>query len=359
MKYLSKKKLNYIIYMISVVVLIFIAFDLYLTLRIHNELGKMASKPGRWPAGSYVYDKEIGFDFATNISNYIQDSSFYVKSHQLGYRIGKHEDSVSNQPGGILSLGCSLTYGDEVESEQTFTQLIADSLNIPAYNYGVCSFSYIHALLKAKKLVAQGVVEKLQPEYVILGCWKGLLNRSRSPFPPIASKNIPLTAAYLVNGEDSLKIEYPLSARQFFELGTMYRRDGPELSLDKFTKIFTSVPRFVYIYLKNNRLTKKMRGYNSVNKVSDYDVYNFYFSGIEDIFSSSKTRIIVLFMPVNIKDKPDKALIKAMADHPEIIFVDGLQAVKKYKAPVTSYRGKHPQPEAHNAYALETLDLLK
>lgn len=345
--------------MICVIVLIFTAFNLYLTIRIHNELGKMASKPGRWPAGTYVYDKEIGFDFASNISNYIQDSSFYVKSHQLGYRIGENEDASSFQPGGILSLGCSLTYGDEVESEQTFTQLIADSLNLTAYNYGVCSFSYIHALLKAKKLADQGVIEKLQPKFVILGCWKGLLNRSRTPFPPIASKNIPLTAAYIANSEEGPNIEYPLSARQFFELATMYRKEGPDLSLVKFTKIFTAVPQFVYIYLKNNRLFKKMRGQNSANKVSDYDVYNYYFTGIENIFSSTQTSIIVLYMPITDKDHPDKALIKAMANHPDIIFVDGLRAVKKYETPVKSYKGKHPQPEAHEAYALETISLLQ
>ena len=110
----------------------------------------------------------------------------YLSSKKLKYRIGEQEDAVSYQPGGIMSLGCSFIYGDEVNADDTFTQLIADSLELPAYNYGVCSFSYTHALLKAQKLKNEGVLDKLQPKYVILGCWKGFPEQSGSPFPPAA-----------------------------------------------------------------------------------------------------------------------------------------------------------------------------
>ncbi|MBC8321080.1 MAG: hypothetical protein H8E34_10185 [Bacteroidetes bacterium] len=359
MKHLNSKRLTYLIYMFSVIVVIFLIFNIIITYLIHSQLGEMASKPGRWPAGSYIYDKEIGFDFAPCISDYIQDSSFYVKSHQMGYRIGENEDAVSFRPGGILSLGCSLTYGDEVDSEETFTQVIADSLEIPAYNYGISSFSYVHALLKAQKLKDEGLLDKLKPKYIILGCWQGLLNRSRTPFPPIASKNVPLTAAYLAKDESGIKINYPLSTRHVFELVTMYRKEGTDLSLRKFVKIFMSVPRFVYIYLKNNRLFQKMRDIKSSNKVSDFDVYDFYFTGIENLFSASQAKIIVLFMPNNAKDQPDEDLFKALAKHPDITFINGLRAVKKYGVSTHDYQGKHPQPAAHRAYALETLSRIK
>jgi hypothetical protein len=115
--------------MFGVIVLIFVIFNIYITIQIHKELVKEVINPGRWPAGSYIYDSEIGFDFAPNVSELIQNGRFYVKSHQLGYRIGEQEDAVSYQSGGILSLGCSFTYGDEVDAGDTFTQLIADSLH--------------------------------------------------------------------------------------------------------------------------------------------------------------------------------------------------------------------------------------
>ncbi len=359
MKLLSKKNLNYLIYMVSVILLIFIAFNTYITFQIHDQLAKMTSKPARWPVGAYIYDSKIGFDFAPDVSGPIQDGSFYVKSHHLAYRIGEYDDGNSFQARGVLSLGCSLTYGDEVESGQTFTQIVADSLNLPAYNYGICSFSYIHALQKAQNLKDEGVLDKLQPKYVILGCWKGLLNRSRTPFPPIAAKNIPLTAASIYKDKGELGIRYPLSSRHVFDLVTMYRKDGPELSFKKFMKIFTSVPGFAYIYIKNNQLYQTMRELKPEAQVSDYDVYDFYFSGIEKLFPSPATQIVVLFMPVAANDHPDAALMKALSQHPGILFVNGLEAVKKQDIPLKDYKGKHPQPAAHMAYARETIDLIE
>lgn len=357
MKYLNSKKMKYLIYMLSVIVLIFVVFNIYITIQIHKELVKEVNNPGRWPAGSYIYDPEIGFDFAPNVSEPIQNGSFYVKSHRLGYRIGEQEDAVSCKSGGILSLGCSFTYGDEVNAGVTFTQLIADGLDLPAYNYGVCSFSYTHALLKAQKLKDEGVLDKLQPKYVILGCWKGLPRRSRSPFPPTASKKLPLAAAYIDKDGEDLNIHSPFKIQYIFNMMEMYRREGIELSFKKFIKIFILAPRYLYLRLINNRLYQEHKARQS--EVTDYDIYDFYFTGIKSLFSAYQTRVIVLFMPTSPNEHPNEALKKAIAKHPDFIFVDGQQALKKYDTPVRDYRGKHPQPAAHMAYARGTIGLIR
>jgi hypothetical protein len=358
MKLPHSKKLNYLLYMFCVIVLIFAAFDTYFTIKIHKKLVQVASKPGRWPVGAYIYDEAIGFDFAPNISGPIDDNRFYVKSHQLGYRISKDEDAASYQPGGVLSLGCSFTYGDEVESSQTFTQLVADSLHVDAYNYGICSFSYIHAFLKAKELKEQGILDKLKPEYVILGCWSGLLDRSRSPFPPLSSKSLSMPAAYLAKDGSDVKIKYPMNTRSIFALVEQYRKEGTNMSLKRFVKIFISVPRYIYLYLKNNQLTQKVKNRAFPNDATDYEVYDFYFTGIEKVFADYHCRIIVLFMPNQPNEQPDGALKKAIANHPGIILVDGLDAIKKYEVPVKDYQGKHPQPFTHLAYAREILQTI-
>ena len=345
--------------MVSIIVLIFVAFNTYVTFRIHSELAKLAQSPMRWPVGAYIYNQHIGFDFAADISGPIQDNSFYVKSHHLGFRIGENQAGDSFEAGGILSLGCSLTYGDEVESEQTFTQIFADSLGIPAYNYGVCSFSYAHALVKVQNLQDEGVLNKLKPQYVVLGCWKGLPDRTRTPFPRIASKSVPLTAAYLGKDGNEIEIEYPLSSRHAFELITMYRKDGPDLSLQKFMKIFFAIPRFVYIYLINSRLSQKVKQINPNSRLTDYEIYDFYFTNIERIFSSYHSKIIVLFMPISPHDVVGDGLKKALAAHPNVIFVDGKEAIKKYRVPLKDYKGKHPQPTAHKAYALQIISTLE
>lgn len=354
MKYLSKKKLYFFLYVVVVLIVILIGFNIYFTFQIHKQLSKVASQPGRWPVGAYVYDPGIGFDFAPNISGFIQDRSFYVKSHRLGYRIGKNEDASNFQDKGVLSLGCSFTYGDEVESEQTFTQLVADSLNIPAYNYGVSSFSYIHALLKAQKLKDEGILDQIKPEYVILGCWSGLLDRSRSPYPPLTG-NMPLVAAHITKNEDGLNIHPAANFNDAFELIKLYRKEGPGMNFEKFRKIFVIAPSYVKMFLTMDRSkgASKNKTYNE--NVTDFEIYDFYLTEMEKVFSSYNTQIIVLYMPYRSFDIPDKALMEALALHPDIILVDGHEAVKRFNLKDREYISRHPQPEAHQAFAWETI----
>jgi hypothetical protein len=358
MKILNSKTVKYWTYMVSVIILILLVFNTVITLIIHNRLAQAVSKSGRWPVGAYIYDREIGFDFAPNVSGPRKGGSYYVKSHQFGYRIAKEEDPVAYQPGGLLSLGCSFTYGDEVESEQTFTQLAADGLNIPAYNFGICSFSYIHALLKAEKLKEQGVLDKLRPKYVVLGCWSGLPDRSRSPFPPLGSNSLLLPAAYLAKEDGELEINHPINLQDVFDLVEIYRKEGIELSGKKFFRIYFSGPRFAYIYMMNSRAAGRVNS-AAKNDVTDFEVYDFYFSGIEKVFADYNTTIIMLFMPNSNSDElPDQSLIDAVAAHPGIIPVNGLQAIQRYDISVRDYMRKHPQPAAHKAYAQEIIDVI-
>jgi hypothetical protein len=356
MKILTKKRLNYLLYIVIVVVVILAAFNTYLTYYIHKQIAQVVSNPGRWPDGAYIYDDAIGFDFAPNVSGWIDDRSYYVKSHQFGYRIGQEESADAWQPGGVLSLGCSFTYGDEVESEQTFTQVLADSLGIPAYNYGICSFSYTHALQKAQELKDEGILDQLQPKYVVLGCWNGLPDRSRAPFPPLASKTLPLPAAYITKEGGEVKIREPLKIQHIFGMVEMYREEGTDMSFKKFIRIFTAVPKYVYLYVKNNRMARQWRSRTFKNDVSDYEVYEFYYSRIKKIFSAYNSQIIVLYMPSSREEEPGNDLIRVLANHPDIIFVDGFKAIKKYGVPNREYQGRHPQPAAHKAYAWEILE---
>lgn len=356
---INSKKMKFRIYMFSVIILIFAAFNTYFTFLIHKELKSVVSNPGRWPAGSYVYDPEIGFDFATNVSAPIKDNSFYVKSHRLGYRISKRRNSCRYSTGGVMSLGCSFTYGDEVESNETFTQVIADNLRIHAYNYGVCSFSYIHALLKAKKLKDLGILDNLQPKYLVLGCWEGLVDRSKTPFPPLSTKSLPIASAYIIKDGEDLRINSPLNTKHTFDMVNLYRNEGVEMSFNKFVKIFFTAPRYIYLYLHNKLLFQRQQKRDFNNNISEYDVYSFYFTEIEKLFSKYKTKIIVLYMPTSPKNHAGEGLKKALADHSNIMFVDGLKAIEKYDVSTKDYQGKHPQANAHKAYGLETASMIR
>lgn len=358
MKFLATKNIRYLVIMTGVIGMILIVFNIIFTLQVHKKIVPIVSQPGRWPAGAYIYDKNIGFDFAPNISGPVGDGSFYVKSHRFGYRIGEHEDAGSFQPGGMLSLGCSYTYGDEVNADQTFTQVAADSLNIPAYNYGICSFSYTHALLKAEKLKREGILDQLRPRYVVLGCWSGLPDRSRTPFPPLASGNLPFPAAYLAKDGDEVHIKYPMKIRNVFNLVELYRQEGTDLTVKKFMIIFVSVPRYIYLYTRYNRLVESIRTRTFRNDVRDKEIYDFYFTGIESVFAEYQAQIIVLYMPHRKDEKPDRELREALAGHPGIILANGLEAINKYGVPTRDYQARHPQPSAHQAFAREIVEAI-
>lgn len=356
MKLIDRKKLNYIIYLIVVITLIFVAFNIYFTIKIHRQLVEVAESPGRYPPGAFIFDPEIGFDFASNISSPAKDGGFYVKSHKLGFRIAEHDNPVSLIPGGVMSLGCSFTYGDQINSEETFTQLAADRLMKPAYNYGVSAFSYVHAILKARKLKEDGILEKIKPTYLILGCWKGLPDRSRSPFPPTENNKFPLTAAYLTLIDEEPQIQPPLRIEHAFKMVDQYRIEGSRLTFNRFLSIFIKAPEYVYFQLKHNLLHRKKKEGNLESNLSDYMLYDYYFTEIEEIFSPYRTRIIVLYMPIRPNEQVGGALKRAIAKHQEITFVNGSDAIRKHDVPVKDYQTRHPLQSAHKAYAAEIVE---
>ncbi len=360
MKLPGSNTTKYLAYLLAISILILVAFNAFVSFQLHKGIAKSVDNPDRWPVGSYAYDSVIGIDFSSNISARMPNGSFYVKSHQLGYRIGEHEDSVSYQPNGILSLGCSFTYGDEINSEQTFTQLIADSLQLPAYNYGICSFSYAHALLKAQKLKAEGVLDKLKPKYVLLGCWNELPNRSRSPFPPMTSGDLPFACAYFAKCNEGTCVQPPpLNTSYIPEMVELYRREGTALTFKKFSKIFMLVPQYLRDRMTNTRLQEQLQANAADNQVTNFDIYDYYFTNIENTFSAYGSRIVVLLMSVTLDEQPDEGLKNALAKHPQIMLVNGHKALEKYQVPLSDYVNIHPQPLAHLAYAHETVDFIK
>lgn len=97
---------------------------------------------------------------------------------------------------------------------------------------------------------------------------------------------------------------------------------------------------------------------SSKDEVTDSEVYNFYFNEIEEIFSDYGSKIIVLYMPYLSFDLPDKALTEVLTRHPDILMVNGFQAVKDFNVPPIEFEKRHPQPKAHEAYAWEAIKVI-
>jgi hypothetical protein len=139
----------------------------------------------------------------------------------------------------------------------------------------------------------------------------------------------------------------------------IYREQGAGMSLKKLGKLFVSAPEYVYLFIQNQRLAQKMK-YTDRKDVSDLEVYDFYFSGIEEVFSAYGSKIVVLFMPnTYFNEEPGDELIKAVDAHPGVLFVNGYKAIEKHNVPGKDYVRIHPRPRAHEAYAREILKRLE
>ncbi|MFA5146208.1 MAG: hypothetical protein WC515_02350 [Candidatus Omnitrophota bacterium] len=282
-----------------------------------------------WPEGAFKYGT-TGYEMSPSFSSSMTDGSFFIHSHKLGYRIPRHADGSIIEEGGILSLGCSFVYGYEVEAEQTFTYLAADSLHLPSYNYGVCASSYANVILQLKELKRRGILDRLKPAIIVLGAENLLFERSLSPFLPTGHNGPPLAGPYITRKDDIMQIVDPPS---------MLR--GKHLFF----------PRMLYAeFIKKN--------YKGPD-ISPFELYDFVIGAINEIIAPYKMRFIILWMPLGPNDSLDEGFKKVIARYDNITLVNGLDAIRRYKVANEEYSGRHPGPEANMAYAQAIVSALR
>lgn len=308
---------------------------------------------GRWPLGAYEHDPVVGFRLARGFSAPLLDGSFHTRTHSLGYRIPQFGDPNEVIPGGILSLGCSFTYGDELEAEETFTYRAAAELGLPAYNYGVCAYSYATMLLLLQRLQEEGVIERLRPGFVLLAVGDWLVPRSFNPFMP--SEGLQYAYPYLRERAGHLEIAQPpeqFSLAHMFCFQKAYfpegRRDVP-LTPRRFLLLVREVPRVLYANFLGNRERARLK---REAPVPAQRVYDFLLQEVEKISAPAGMRVLVLWMATVPGQTLDPALRAAVARHPGVLLINGGEALRYDAVPPEEYCcGHHPGPKAHAAYA--------
>lgn len=305
-----------------------------------------------WPQGAYRLNSTMGFEMSPGFSATMLDGRFSIHTHQLGYRIPKFLNNSSITPGGVLSVGCSFTYGDSVEAEQTFSYLVADKLHLPSYNYGVCSYSYATVILQLKELKEKGILDQLKPSILILGAGKWLSSRSMSPIMPMSPGYV-LLSPYI--GKESGRVQI-VSPPQLFSnecvLGSYedYFFDQ-QIGLTKkgFYLLSHYFPRLLYAKFATLLGSRQP-------PVSSYELYDYVITEIKKVIAPYGMKFVILWMPFDIQETLDEGLAKAMAKHDDIILVDGSDAIAKYQVRPFDYRHRHPSPIAHDAYAKEIVN---
>lgn len=336
---------------ILVIVLILFGITSYFTVKYIN-----AKAITRWPKG--VFRSSVaGYEIAPSFSSSMLDGSFFVHSHQLGYRIPKFADDSNIKEGGILSVGCSFTYGDEVEAEQTFTYLIADSLHLPSYNYGVCSYSYANIILQLKELKDKGILDKLKPSMIILGAGNWLTRRSLTPFLPTGYNGPPIVGPYVMKKDNVIRITSP--PRAFY---IKYFYDGIDENLNsRINKIKFNLKRFCLMLLVTPRIlyVEFIKKNYKESDVSSFELYEFVISEIKEVISPYQMKFVILWMPLQENENLDEGFKKALERHRDIILVDGFNAIREYGVEKNDYVSRHPSLEAHRAYAEEIIAALR
>jgi hypothetical protein len=326
---------------------------IYNTVAYHDVLVK-----GRWPLGVYEYDPVLGYRLSPGFSGRLLDGSFHASTHELGYRVPEFGDRVLSAPGGVMSLGCSFTYGDEVEAEQTFTYLVGERLGLPAYNYGVCAYSYATMILQLRRFKEGGVLDRLRPRVLVLAVGDWLIARSFSPFMP--SDDLQYAYPYLSVRDGEVEIMQPpeaFSLAHLFRLQRAYfpegRRDVP-LTLRRFLLLAHEVPRVVYANLLGNRQRARLkRG----SPVPSEVLYDFVLREVEKVSFPARIHLVVLWMSTLPNEDLDPGLRAAVAHHPGVDLVDGGDALRQDRVAADQYCcGHHPGPQAHQAYARAIAD---
>ncbi len=310
---------------------------------------KLRDNP-RWPREAFRYNASIGYEMSPSFSSIMLDESFFINSHKLGYRIPNLGDSNNIERDGILSVGCSFTYGDGVEAEQTFSYLVADNLQLASYNYGVCSYSYASVILQLKELKQQGILDTLRPNMLILGTTNWLIERSLNFFMPTDDASIGVYP-YIAKKAENIEIAKP---PKIFSIKYPPRRHSNEktifgLDFKRFYLMSLIVPQLLYA-----NFIKKIYTYEKSN-INSFELYDFVITEIKKIISPYQMKFIILWMPVEENEHLEEGLKKAVEKHSDVILVNGIDAIKKYNIKSKEYIHIHPRPKAHQAYAREIL----
>lgn len=322
-------------------------------------------------AGCYRYNPKTGFELIPNYEdNNIKPTSnskttpsfFRIKTHKLGYRIPLSENASKNIPFGIMSVGCSYTFGEDVNAEETFTFLTSNHFNLSSYNYGVSSYSYASVIQQLKYLKENGTLDLLRPKILILGAGNWLYQRSLSPFYPTVNPQCAYPYISKVNGK--LQISYPpdfYSTKHLFNLRNYYFPfTTANLTPKRFFLITQNLPRFLTAWAQNSIIYRNPKVFNKyiASKTTSFELYDFVLTEIEEIVSQYKTKIIVLWMPYYEGDFTDGGLVTAVHYHEGIYLVNGLEALHNYDIKKEDYEFIHPRPSAHKAYANQIIKII-
>lgn len=142
-----------------------------------------------------------------------------------GFRALSHQESDSL----MLFLGCSFTWGDYCPVEKTYVNQVTNLLKINGLNYGVNAYGLAQMLLLAERMIP-----KHRPHYVVVQYSPWLTDRARFMFYPSAYGSMPYPFV-AQNEQNKLYIHQPYFLSSLYNVDYQYFKKTPESFFDKMT----------------------------------------------------------------------------------------------------------------------------
>lgn len=214
MKKLSKRKKIRFTICLSIL-FIAVAYGSTIAYRAWQLYSYAKGQTRDWYRRAHQYDAELGWapiPGAESAHVFPVGPSVPMRYDENGFRVPCGDSRPSWRRPLLLALGCSFTYGDACLAEDTFPHKVAASLGGTEINAGVCSYGLAHMMILAERLIP-----KYEPEYVLLQYSPWLLPRATTYFAPTYFSYWPAPFFADSNGA-ALFIQPPVFSGYFVDL---------------------------------------------------------------------------------------------------------------------------------------------
>jgi hypothetical protein len=242
-----------------------------------------------WKGEVYQPDDKLGFKPFPNSKGFMTFSigdDLPVAFDNDGFRIPLSDTVKTNEETNknLLFLGCSFTFGDACLAEETFPFIVAKEFNMTYANAGVCSYG-----LSQMVLLAQELIPKYKPKFVIVQHSPWLIERGLNLFAPVYFGSMP--SPYFAEREGEVEIHPPLYRTQIFNLDSE--------TIKKESEIIFFIRKGLFFNLKEDwlKLSTKIKlligKYNRpVNNYPEAEKYAY--TRIHDIAEQYHSKLIIL-----------------------------------------------------------------
>ncbi len=257
-----------------------------------------------WRGKAHNADKLLGFKPIPNSKAFHtfpigEDIPMAYNEH--GFRIPLSDTLLTENYDslGLLFLGCSFTYGDACIAEHTFPYLLSEKTQMSYINAGVCSYGLAHMVLLAEELIP-----KYKPKFVVLQHSPWLINRGVQMFAPTYYGSLP--NPYFYDTENNFSIHSPVFETLIFSI------KNEQTIFDLF--LYYVKEDFLQVKSKINIILNKTPKPTNNKEKAELYAYN----KIIDLAKKEGSKVILLKM----FDRENVSSLKEELNNDNVLFVD-------------------------------------